>query len=159
MRWAYVTGLAVADKPDSQNIASVPERQNASAHEKSAGRRARISPEDRQPTTRAREARGVTTNGWASRRDLESAGLSERFTLLRLDVGGPDGFIVGPKDMLATRPRCRSTRSNWLGDRVFADGCRARDRPVKDSAPPAQRAKAVAAGRLSETEASSRTRR
>ena len=112
-------GLAVADKPDSQDICFVPNGDYASVIEK-------LRPGAADPGEivhadgRVLGAhRGVIHYTVGQRRGLGIGGLSEPLYVVRLDVAARR-VIVGPKDMLATR-RVPIHEVNWLGDGVFAD--------------------------------------
>ena len=107
-------GLAVADKPDSQDICFVPDGDYAAVIRK-------LRPEAAQPgeivdlSGRVLAAHdGVIHYTIGQRKGLGIGGLAEPLYVVRLD---PDTrrVIVGPKSALATR-RVPLREVNWLGD-------------------------------------------
>ncbi|MDF3605435.1 tRNA 2-thiouridine(34) synthase MnmA [Paracoccus sp. DMF-8] len=110
-------GLAVADKPDSQDICFVPDGNYASVIEKlrpGAAEPGEIT--DEQGNVLGRH-RGVIHYTIGQRRGLGIGGLGDPLYVIRLD---PDNrrVIVGPKDALKTRI-VPVTEVNWLGDAPF----------------------------------------
>ena len=110
-------GLAVADKPDSQDICFVPDGDYASVIRK-------LRPEAAAPgeivdhTGRVLGSHdGVINYTIGQRRGLGIGGLSEPLYVVKLD---PDNrhVVVGPKSMLATRT-VPVKEVNWLGDAPF----------------------------------------
>ncbi|SHJ25829.1 tRNA (5-methylaminomethyl-2-thiouridylate)-methyltransferase [Shimia gijangensis] len=110
-------GLAVADKPDSQDICFVPDGDYASVIEK-------LRPGSAEPgeiVDHEGNVRG-THNGVihytiGQRRGLGIGGLSTPLYVVRLDVDAKQ-VIVGPKEMLTTRV-IPVREINWLGDEPF----------------------------------------
>ncbi|MBN2905235.1 MAG: tRNA 2-thiouridine(34) synthase MnmA [Rhodobacteraceae bacterium] len=107
-------GLAVADKPDSQDICFVPEGNYASVIEK-------LRPGAAEPgeivDTDGRVLgthEGVIHYTIGQRRGLGIGGLADPLYVVRLDVEARR-VIVGPKDMLSTRT-VPVREINWLGD-------------------------------------------
>ena len=110
-------GLAVADKPDSQDICFVPDGNYASVIEKlrpGAAEPGEIVHADGR-VLGAHE--GVIHYTIGQRRGLGIGGLSEPLYVVRLDVD-TRRVIVGPKEMLATRI-VPVREINWLGDTPF----------------------------------------
>jgi len=110
-------GLAVADKPDSQDICFVPDGDYAGVIEK-------LRPGAADPGEIVHvdgrvlgEHRGVIHYTVGQRRGLGIGGLDEPLYVVRLDVEAR-AVIVGPKDLLATR-RIPVREINWLGDAPF----------------------------------------
>jgi tRNA-uridine 2-sulfurtransferase len=107
-------GLAVADKPDSQDICFVPNGNYAAVIEK-------LRPGAADPGEIVDEAgtvlgvhRGVIHYTVGQRKGLGIGGLSEPLHVLRLDPAARR-VVVGPKASLATR-RVPVREVNWLGD-------------------------------------------
>ncbi len=110
-------GLAVADKPDSQDICFVPNGNYAAVIEK-------LRPGAADPGEIVDLAgqvvgqhRGVIHYTVGQRRGLDIGGLSEPLYVLRLDPA-TRRVIVGPKAALATRV-VPVREINWLGDEAF----------------------------------------
>lgn len=110
-------GLAVADKPDSQDICFVPDGNYASVIEK-------LRPGAAEPGEivhhdgRVLGAHtGVIHYTIGQRRGLGIGGLSEPLYVVRLDVDKKQ-VVVGPKELLATR-KIPVREINWLGDEPF----------------------------------------
>lgn len=110
-------GLAVADKPDSQDICFVPNGNYASVIEK-------LRPGAAEPGEIVHANGRVlgTHNGVihytiGQRRGLGIGGLSEPLYVVKLDVDNKQ-VVVGPKEMLATRT-IPVREINWLGDEAF----------------------------------------
>ncbi|NHX28370.1 tRNA 2-thiouridine(34) synthase MnmA, partial [Escherichia coli] len=107
-------GLAVADKPDSQDICFVPNGDYASVIEKLRPGAAEpgeiVHADGRVLGTHE----GVIHYTIGQRRGLGIGGLSEPLYVVRLDVDAKQ-VVVGPKDMLATRV-IPIREVNWLGD-------------------------------------------
>ncbi|MFV0245575.1 MAG: tRNA 2-thiouridine(34) synthase MnmA [Qingshengfaniella sp.] len=112
-------GLAVADKPDSQDICFVPDGNYASVIEKlrpGAADPGKIVDMDGQVLG---EHRGVIHYTIGQRRGLGIGGLADPLYVVRLDPETRQ-VIVGPKEALATRT-VPVREINWLGDMPFAD--------------------------------------
>jgi len=112
-------GLAVADKPDSQDICFVPNGDYAAVVERlrpGAGQPGEIV--DANGTVLGTHP-GVIHYTIGQRRGLGIGGLAEPMYVVRLDVDRRQ-VVVGPKAMLATR-RVPVRDVNWLGDGGFAD--------------------------------------
>ncbi len=110
-------GLAVADKPDSQDICFVPNGDYASVIEKlrpGAAEPGEIV--DHEGNLRGTH-NGVIHYTIGQRRGLGIGGLSEPLYVVKLDVDAKQ-VIVGPKSMLATR-KIPVREINWLGDEPF----------------------------------------
>ena len=110
-------GLAVADKPDSQDICFVPNGNYASVIEKlrpGAAEPGQIVHADGRVLG---EHEGVIHYTIGQRRGLGIGGLSEPLYVVKLDVDAKQ-VIVGPKEMLATRV-VPVREINWLGDEAF----------------------------------------
>ncbi len=110
-------GLAVADKPDSQDICFVPNGDYASVIEKlrpGAAEPGEIV--DHEGNVRGTH-NGVIHYTIGQRRGLGIGGLSEPLYVVKLDVDNKR-VIVGPKAMLATR-KIPVREINWLGDEPF----------------------------------------
>lgn len=141
-------GLAVADKPDSQDICFVPNGNYAAVIEK-----LRPGAADPGEIVHA-DGRLLGAHGGVihytvgQRRGLGIGGLAEPLYVVRLDVEARR-VIVGPKEMLATR-RVPIREVNWLGDGAFAEVAE-REIAVKirSTRPPAE----ATVRPLSETEA------
>jgi len=107
-------GLAVADKPDSQDICFVPEGNYASVIEKLRPGAAEpgeiVHADGRVLGTHE----GVIHYTIGQRRGLGIGGLSDPLYVVRLDVDARR-VIVGPKEMLTTRI-VPVREINWLGD-------------------------------------------
>ncbi|WP_163849737.1 tRNA 2-thiouridine(34) synthase MnmA [Pseudooceanicola aestuarii] len=113
-------GLAVADKPDSQDICFVPNGNYASVIEKlrpGAAEPGEIVHSDGRVLGRHD---GVIHYTIGQRRGLGIGGLSEPLYVVKLDVDSRR-VIVGPKDLLATRT-IPVREINWLGDGSFDAG-------------------------------------
>ncbi|SIS89738.1 tRNA 2-thiouridine(34) synthase MnmA [Phaeovulum vinaykumarii] len=113
-------GLAVADKPDSQDICFVPDGNYAALIEK-------LRPGAAEPGEIVDTAgrvlarhRGVIHYTIGQRRGLGIGGLTEPLYVVRLDPETRQ-VIVGPKADLATRI-IRVEQVNWLGDGDFQAG-------------------------------------
>jgi tRNA-uridine 2-sulfurtransferase len=113
-------GLAVADKPDSQDICFVPNGNYAAVIEKlrpGAGEPGDIV----DPSGRVLgQHPGVIHYTIGQRRGLGIGGLADPYYVVRLDVDRRQ-VIVGPKDMLATRT-VPVRDINWLGDGPLVSG-------------------------------------
>ncbi len=112
-------GLAVADKPDSQDICFVPNGNYASVIEKlrpGAAEPGKIVHADGRILG---DHEGVIHYTIGQRRGLGIGGLSEPLYVVKLDVDNKQ-VIVGPKEMLATRV-IPVREINWLGDGAFTD--------------------------------------
>ena len=110
-------GLAVADKPDSQDICFVPNGNYASVIEK-------LRPGAAEPGEIVHaDGRALGTHNGVihytigQRRGLGIGGLSEPLYVVKLDVDNKQ-VVVGPKEMLATRT-IPVREINWLGDEAF----------------------------------------
>ena len=113
-------GLAVADKPDSQDICFVPNGDYASVIEKlrpGAADPGKIVHADGRVLG---QHDGVIHYTIGQRRGLGIGGLAEPLYVVKLDVAARQ-VIVGPKEMLATR-LVPVREINWLGDGAF-DAC------------------------------------
>ncbi|MDX2484180.1 MAG: tRNA 2-thiouridine(34) synthase MnmA [Pseudodonghicola sp.] len=110
-------GLAVADKPDSQDICFVPNGDYASVIEKlrpgAADAGEIVHADGRVLGTHD----GVIHYTIGQRRGLGIGGLSDPLYVVRLDVDKKH-VVVGPKEMLATRV-IPMREINWLGDEPF----------------------------------------
>ncbi|APO86784.1 tRNA 2-thiouridine(34) synthase MnmA [Marivivens sp. JLT3646] len=112
-------GLAVADKPDSQDICFVPNGNYASVIEKlrpGAAEPGQIVDMDGNVLA---EHRGVIHYTIGQRRGLGIGGLADPLYVVKLDVDNRQ-VVVGPKELLATR-RVPIREINWLGDEAFTD--------------------------------------
>jgi len=110
-------GLAVADKPDSQDICFVPDGNYASVIEKlrpGAAEPGEIVHADGRVLA---QHNGVIHYTIGQRRGLGIGGLSEPLYVVKLDVDKKQ-VVVGPKEMLATRT-VPVREINWLGDAPF----------------------------------------
>ncbi len=110
-------GLAIADKPDSQDICFVPNGNYASVIEKlrpGAADPGEIVDTEGQVLGRHR---GVIHYTIGQRRGLGIGGLGDPLYVIRLE---PDSrrVVVGPKQALATKV-VPVTEVNWLGDAAF----------------------------------------
>ncbi|SEO27944.1 tRNA (5-methylaminomethyl-2-thiouridylate)-methyltransferase [Salinihabitans flavidus] len=117
-RLAAKYGLAVADKPDSQDICFVPNGDYASVIEKL--RPGAAEPGEIVDSTGNVLGRhnGVIHYTIGQRRGLGIGGLSDPLYVVKLDVDN-HRVVVGPKDMLSTRT-IPVREINWLGDEPFA---------------------------------------
>ncbi|PSL17391.1 tRNA 2-thiouridine(34) synthase MnmA [Shimia abyssi] len=110
-------GLAVADKPDSQDICFVPNGDYASVIEKlrpgAADPGEIVHSDGRVLGTH----KGVIHYTIGQRRGLGIGGLSEPLYVVKLDVDTKQ-VVVGPKELLATRV-IPVREINWLGDEPF----------------------------------------
>jgi len=110
-------GLAVADKPDSQDICFVPNGDYASVIEKlrpgAADAGEIVHADGRVLGTHE----GVIHYTIGQRRGLGIGGLSEPLYVVKLDVEKKQ-VVVGPKELLATRV-IPVREINWLGDAPF----------------------------------------
>lgn len=112
-------GLAVADKPDSQDICFVPNGDYRSVVEK-------LRPGAAEPgdivdlsgTVLGRHE-GVLRYTVGQRRGLGVGGLSDPLYVLRLDAARRE-VVVGPREALAVR-LARLAEVNWLGDGAWGD--------------------------------------
>ena len=112
-------GLAVADKPDSQDICFVPNGNYASVIEKlrpGAAEPGQIVDVDGNVLG---DHRGVIHYTIGQRRGLGIGGLADPLYVVKLDVDNRQ-VVVGPKELLATR-RVPIREINWLGDGAFTD--------------------------------------
>ncbi|MCT4558000.1 MAG: tRNA 2-thiouridine(34) synthase MnmA [Pelagimonas sp.] len=110
-------GLAVADKPDSQDICFVPDGNYAGVIEK-------LRPGAAEPGDIVHadgrvlgHHKGVIHYTIGQRRGLGIGGLSEPLYVVKLDVDSKQ-VVIGPKDMLSTRT-VPVREINWLGDTPF----------------------------------------
>ena len=112
-------GLAVADKPDSQDICFVPNGNYASVIEKLRPGAAEpgeiVDTEGNVLGTH----RGVIHYTIGQRRGLGIGGLADPLYVVRLDVDKRQ-VVVGPKDLLATRT-IPVREINWLGNGAFSN--------------------------------------
>ena len=110
-------GLAVADKPDSQDICFVPDGDYAAVIRKLRPEAA--APGDIVDTAGRVLARhdGVINYTIGQRRGLGIGGLSDPLYVVKLDADRRH-VIVGPKELLATRT-VPVREVNWLGDEPF----------------------------------------
>ncbi len=110
-------GLAVADKPDSQDICFVPDGDYAGVIEKL--RPGSIEPGDIVDPDGKILGRhnGVIHYTIGQRRGLGIGGLADPLYVVKLDVDAKQ-VIVGPKEMLSTRI-IPVREINWLGDEPF----------------------------------------
>ena len=110
-------GLAVADKPDSQDICFVPNGNYAAVIEKlrpGAAEPGQIVHVDGRVLG---DHNGVIHYTIGQRRGLGIGGLSDPLYVVKLDVDSKQ-VVVGPKEMLATRT-VPVREINWLGDVPF----------------------------------------
>ncbi|AUJ63998.1 tRNA 2-thiouridine(34) synthase MnmA [Aestuarium zhoushanense] len=112
-------GLAVADKPDSQDICFVPNGNYASVIEKLRPGAAEPGKIVDMDGTILGEHRGVIHYTIGQRRGLGIGGLADPLYVVKLDVDNRQ-VVVGPKELLATR-RVPIREINWLGDGAFTD--------------------------------------
>lgn len=110
-------GLAVADKPDSQDICFVPNGDYASVIEKLRPGAAESGAIKHADGRVLGTHNGVIHYTIGQRRGLGIGGLSEPLYVVKLDVDAKE-VIVGPKSMLATRT-VPVREINWLGDEPF----------------------------------------
>lgn len=110
-------GLAVADKPDSQDICFVPDGNYAKLIEKL--RPGAVESGDIVDTngTVLGKHNGVIHYTIGQRRGIGIGGLSDPLYVVKLDVDAKH-VIVGPKHMLSTRT-IPVREINWLGDEPF----------------------------------------
>ncbi|KUP92511.1 tRNA 2-thiouridine(34) synthase MnmA [Tritonibacter horizontis] len=111
-------GLAVADKPDSQDICFVPNGNYAAVIEKlrpGAAEPGQIVHVDGRVLG---DHNGVIHYTIGQRRGLGIGGLSDPLYVVKLDVDSKQ-VVVGPKEMLATRT-VPVREINWLGDVPFS---------------------------------------
>lgn len=110
-------GLAVADKPDSQDICFVPNGDYASVIEKLRPGAAEpgdiVDPDGKV----LGQHNGVIHYTIGQRRGLGIGGLSDPIYVVKLDVDKRH-VVVGPKEMLSTRI-IPVREINWLGDTPF----------------------------------------
>lgn len=107
-------GLAVADKPDSQDICFVPNGNYASVIEKLRPGAAEAGDIVDTNGTVLGQHNGVLHYTVGQRRGLGIGGLADPLYVVKLDVEKKH-VIVGPKEMLATR-KIPVREINWLGD-------------------------------------------
>ena len=110
-------GLAVADKPDSQDICFVPDGNYASVIEKLRPGAAEPGEVVHADGRVLGTHEGVIHYTIGQRRGLGIGGLEEPLYVVNLDVE-TKRVIVGPKEMLATRT-VPVREINWLGDAPF----------------------------------------
>ena len=129
-------GLAVADKPDSQDICFVPNGNYAAVIERlrpGAAEPGEIVDLDGRVLGRHPGVIGYTVG---QRRGLGIGGLDTPLYVVRLDPERRQ-VVVGPKEALLAR-RIRVAEVNWLGDGAFADTPEHRVRVrVRSTRPPA----------------------
>nr|WP_306755447.1 tRNA 2-thiouridine(34) synthase MnmA [Paracoccus sp. M09] len=111
-------GLAVADKPDSQDICFVPNGNYAAVIEKLRPNAAEPGDIVDMDGNVLGQHRGVIHYTIGQRRGLGIGGLGDPLYVVRLD---PDArrVVVGPKSALATTV-VPISEINWLGDQPFA---------------------------------------
>ena len=112
-------GLAVADKPDSQDICFVPNGNYASVIEKLRPGAAEPGEIVDTEGNLLGTHRGVIHYTIGQRRGLGIGGLADPLYVVRLDVDKRE-VVVGPKDLLATRT-VPVREINWLGDGKITD--------------------------------------
>lgn len=112
-------GLALADKPDSQDICFVPNGNYAQVIEKLRPGAAEPGEIVDHNGTVLGQHRGVIHYTIGQRRGLGIGGLADPLYVVKLDVDKKQ-VVVGPKDMLATRT-IPVREINWLGDGGFTD--------------------------------------
>ncbi|WP_438987666.1 tRNA 2-thiouridine(34) synthase MnmA [Marivivens donghaensis] len=112
-------GLAVADKPDSQDICFVPNGNYASVIEKLRPGAAEPGQIVDMDGNILGDHRGVIHYTIGQRRGLGIGGLADPLYVVKLDVDNRQ-VVVGPKELLATR-RVPIREINWLGDGAFTD--------------------------------------
>ena len=110
-------GLAVADKPDSQDICFVPNGNYAAVIEKLRPGAADPGEIVDMAGNVLGEHRGVIHYTIGQRRGLGIGGLEDPLYVVKLDPG-TRRVIVGPKDTLSTRT-VPVREINWLGDAAF----------------------------------------
>ncbi len=110
-------GLAVADKPDSQDICFVPDGNYAGVIEKLRPGAAEAGEIVHADGRVLGQHEGVLHYTIGQRRGLGIGGLSEPIYVVKLDVDKKQ-VVVGPKEMLATR-KIPVREINWLGDEPF----------------------------------------
>ncbi len=110
-------GLAVADKPDSQDICFVPNGDYASVIEKLRPGAAEPGDIVDPDGNVLGQHNGVIHYTIGQRRGLGIGGLSTPLYVVKLDVDKKQ-VIVGPKEMLSTRI-VPVREINWLGDEPF----------------------------------------
>ncbi|MGH1452968.1 MAG: tRNA 2-thiouridine(34) synthase MnmA [Paracoccaceae bacterium] len=110
-------GLAVADKPDSQDICFVPNGNYASVIEKLRPGAAESGDIVDTDGTVLGQHNGVIHYTVGQRRGLGIGGLADPLYVVKLDVDKRQ-VIVGPKEMLSTRS-VPVREINWLGDEPF----------------------------------------
>lgn len=110
-------GLAVADKPDSQDICFVPNGNYASVIEKLRPGAAESGDIVDTHGTVLGQHNGVIHYTVGQRRGLGIGGLADPLYVVKLDVDKRQ-VIVGPKEMLSTRS-VPVREINWLGDEPF----------------------------------------
>ena len=112
-------GLAVADKPDSQDICFVPNGNYASVIEKLRPGAAEPGHIVDMDGNILGDHRGVIHYTIGQRRGLGIGGLADPLYVVKLNVDNRQ-VVVGPKELLATR-RVPIREINWLGDGAFTD--------------------------------------
>ena len=110
-------GLALADKPDSQDICFVPDGNYASVIEKLRPGAAEPGDIVHMDGRVLGTHQGVIHYTIGQRRGLGVGGLEEPLYVIKLDVDAKQ-VIVGPKEHLATR-KVPVREINWLGDAPF----------------------------------------
>ena len=110
-------GLALADKPDSQDICFVPDGNYASVIEKLRPGAAEVGDIVHVDGRVLGSHKGVIHYTIGQRRGLGVGGLDEPLYVVKLDVDAKQ-VIVGPKELLATRT-VPVREINWLGDVPF----------------------------------------
>ena len=127
-------GLAIADKPDSQDICFVPNGDYAAVIRKlrpGAAEPGEIVHADGRILS---EHRGVIHYTVGQRRGLGIGGLDEPLFVVRLDIDRRR-VVVGPKAMLATRT-VPVSEVNWIGDGPFEGEEREISVKVRSTRPP-----------------------
>jgi len=126
-RLAAELGLAVADKPDSQDICFVPEGRYTTVID-------RLRPQGVLPGDIVHldgrvlgRHEGVTRYTIGQRRGLNVA-VGDALFVLRIDAAARQ-VIVGPREALGVR-RIALKETNWLGDEVSMEEAAAAGRPV-----------------------------
>ena len=110
-------GLALADKPDSQDICFVPDGNYAAVIEKLRPGAAEAGDIVHVDGRVLGAHNGVIHYTIGQRRGLGVGGLDEPLYVVKLDVDAKQ-VIVGPKELLATRT-VPVREINWLGDAPF----------------------------------------
>ncbi|MEO9826255.1 MAG: tRNA 2-thiouridine(34) synthase MnmA [Paracoccaceae bacterium] len=110
-------GLALADKPDSQDICFVPDGNYASVIEKLRPGAAEVGEIVHVDGRVLGNHKGVIHYTIGQRRGLGVGGLDEPLYVIKLDVDAKQ-VIVGPKELLETRT-VPVREINWLGDAPF----------------------------------------